>query len=109
MGQATKIEEAATQALSDLVGFGFDSVRIDWQGRAFSEEKATSEQVPADVWRWDTRLSANGSVQGSLTVAKYAGPQTIPPEVPLLVKEYAVALAAALARISRERERGEGT
>ena len=97
---ASDIQQVKSQALRDLKAFGFDSIIIRWQNNTFSEGSMPPREEAIDTWQWDTRLLSNGLPQGTLTLTKHAGPQSIPPEIPHLIAQYAQALANALARIS---------
>jgi len=102
---ASNIREVTAQALLDLRNLGFDRVMIRWQDDTFSEGSMPPREEAMDTWQWDTRLFAGGVAEGTLTLVKHGGPQTIPPEIPLLIQKYAEALADALARMSAEADR----
>ena len=106
--RAGDVDTVVSQGVTDLTNLGFDTVKIVWGGRILSEG-ITPQEEGGDVWRWDTRLSANGKVQGSLMVIKRGGPQTVPPQTPLLVAKYTAALAHALDRVSTGHQQEEAS
>ena len=108
IGRATSVEAALLQAVHDLRSVSLDFVRVQWDGRTAADG---AEPLPAgsrDVWRWDTRLAANGPVSGSLMIVKCGGPEEMPPELPLLVSRYAASVEAALARLTAEGQGASG-
>jgi hypothetical protein len=96
--QATTVEAVLSQAAQDLRSVGMDFVRVQWDGHAVTDGMEALPADARDVWRWDTRLAANGVSQGSLMIVKCGGPTEMPPELPLLVSRYATSLERTLTR-----------
>jgi len=98
--RAPSEEVILSQAVRDLRSVGLDFVYAQWDGGSATDGTEASPEDSPDVWRWETRLGANGAFRGSLIIVKRGGPKDMPPELPLLVSRYAASLEGSLARLT---------